>query len=127
MENVTELTLDRSKWICGSPNYNFTTLNCLGKGNVLLLNEEGYMCCLGQFALELGATMSQIYGMGAPSTVIDFNNDLLIDNNNTNHLDSTFSLKAININDDQRTTVEEKIELLTQLCNEYDIKLKVIN
>lgn len=38
----TKVTIDRSKWRCGQD-----SAESAGKGLTMLLNAEGYMCCLG--------------------------------------------------------------------------------
>ena len=44
-----EFIIDRSKWRCGGQGK-----NSRGKGSVKLLNNEGFMCCLGQTCSQTG-------------------------------------------------------------------------
>jgi hypothetical protein len=52
------LVLDESIWRCGDdakdPN------KSRGTGYTKLLNEEGYMCCLGQFSLQLSPELRKV-------------------------------------------------------------------
>lgn len=57
-----KFVVDRSKWRCGG--YALST-QC-GKGSTRLLNQEGFMCCLGHCALQLGTTQSDILDKGMP-------------------------------------------------------------
>lgn len=61
MAEIKTLTLDYSTWRCGEKGE-----HQVGKGKTALLNIEGYMCCLGQWSLELGATKEEMIGRGEP-------------------------------------------------------------
>lgn len=47
------LTLDLKKWRCGG-DYGVKGESSLGRGETELLNKQGCMCCLGQFAEQAG-------------------------------------------------------------------------
>lgn len=126
-----DFILDYSKWICGNPDLNNNLENCNGNGTTSLENEKGYMCCLGQFCKQLKPDLD-ILGYSTPeeiNEVIPYLSYLSLDNNDfKNYIyDTDFSSKAIYINDNQETSVEEKIKLLTKLCLEYNHTLTVIN
>lgn len=112
------LILDVKTWRCGA-NGN----NRLGKGSTSLLNNEGYMCCLGQFCKQVDA---KICGSSPCSiTHIDpsFDNNLLVQES----IDSAFSAVAMEINDDPNTTPKQKIKKLRSLCKKYRRRLVVKN
>lgn len=117
---VKELNLDVSKWRCGGTGTNGT--NRLGEGVTLMLNNEGFMCCLGQFYLQLGYDEFDIRHKSTPDSVGRthlFTSELGYDNNLAGVL--------IRINDDPDTTVETKIRLITEQLTEHGVKLNVID
>lgn len=126
---MKELVLDYSKWRCGENGK--VGVNALGKGNTYLRNEQGFECCLGQFIKQLANVEDKdITGYGSPSGLPLTEEDaplLLTENMIGTCSNSVFSCKAISINDTSLTTIEEKIKELTELCNDYEYELKVIN
>lgn len=55
-----QIKIDRSKWRCGSqngPGY------AHGKGKTMLLNSNGYMCCVGQMCEQLGIHRDSLLGV----------------------------------------------------------------
>lgn len=125
MEKIN-LTLDYSKWICGEGGP-----HQVGKGQVALLNRDGFMCCLGQWSLQLGCSEDLILGRGEPGEVGVEIPGLCYQGDREEHViyyhDTKFSNDAIKINDDKNTTPEEKIKLLTDLCANNNFELEVIN
>jgi len=119
MTDKKTLTLDISKWRCG-----LDSDNALGKGPTKLLNKEGYMCCLGQFALQLGYSELSIKNQGMPSDIgtKSDKDHLLVDERGLE-----FSIKAAAINDDEFTTPKQKIRQLKELCEKYGYTLQVVN
>lgn len=115
-------TIDRSKWICGSPaavGLNFNNplspiKNFHGKGFTELLNAEGFMCCLGQISLQLGCSKNEIQCQINPSSVAALRSTILMGNYSLSKL----SQGAIAINDCQKTSLEEKEESLIELFKE---------
>jgi hypothetical protein len=113
------LTIDESKWRCGSDG----KVGCaLGKGRTLLLNVDGYMCCLGQILLQLGATKDQIkwltnpcdINMVIPPLTVEINSEIV---------DTELAKNAMGINDDKFTTVTEKKKKLTKLFRSKGYRL----
>lgn len=139
MEKPKKLILDYSKWRCGEGgDYE------LGKGSTQLLNERGYMCCLGLWSQQLGASEEELKGKGDPnelSTLIplfatedkevseeyDSMTDSYTEYVETYKRTSQLAVDAIEINDKRTTTPEEKIEALTELLLTEGIELEVIN
>lgn len=120
---MKKLILDYSKWRSGGSGGSYK----IGKGNTSLLNDQGYMCCLGQFALQLGAEEKDVLNTLAPAGInkripelTDMSSEYCKENN-------AFSRRAIEINDHPSTTPEIKIEQLTELCKNHNFELEVIN
>lgn len=119
------LTLDVSKWRCGITA--FDKENRTGEGTTYLLNDYGYMCCLGQFALQFGASKEELLHNSYP-TSLSRNYPLISKKTKGGYIIETrFSDNAIHINDNESTTVKTKIKQLKSLCKEHGYKLKVIN
>lgn len=120
MKAKKQLTLDYSKWRCGDISQD----NSLGKADTQLLNEDGYMCCLGQFSLQLGCKEEQILSQFEPDSTGIYIPFLTTKRDKRN---TDLSNKAIEINDDPETTPEEKISLLRKFLNGKGIRLVVKN
>jgi hypothetical protein len=127
----TKLILDYSKWRCG-----YEGEHKLGEGQTLLLNEEGYMCCLGQFARQLNGkiTNSVLLHKGEPGDIVVEipNLNLVRDYGSSDEADfqsenTSLSDNAIEINDEAGTTPEEKIGELKKLFGDYNYEIEVIN
>jgi len=131
-----KLTLDVSIWRCGQhpvcdelvTDHNIST--CAGDGSTQLLNKEGYMCCLGQFAHQAGDLKEQLLSKSYPE---DLNEEFSVEGlvnpfHFGNKRNATlFNAQATVINDDTKTTVKRKTELLQTLCTEYNMKLVIEN
>ncbi len=100
------LIIDRSKWRSGG----FTGINETGKGTTFLLNEEGYMCCLGFRCHQMGIPKKDLLDKGAPWELsYDWDiPDLLDDDDERIYSDSDFTDEAIAINDDPSLTPAER-------------------
>lgn len=118
------LTLDVSKWRCGSDGD-----HRLGQGSTLLLNDEGFMCCLGQFSLQLsdGLQKQDITGLGEPTETDKLIPYLTEREKGGDIVHTKVTDRAIFINDDSSTTPEVKIKQLTQLFEPLGYKIKVKN
>lgn len=121
MENKT-LILDYSTWRCGNDGE-----QRLGEGATCLLNNEGYMCCLGQFTPQLNpdmdkALMADKFYPQFLHTEIPYITELI----KGHYCDTTLARKAAGIND-SNTTPEEKIEKLQELFTKEGFTIQVIN
>ena len=132
---MKELILDYKRWRCG---YMGKDENCrLGDRTRMTMLQsdlgrkiplEHDRCCLGQFILQLRSDFTEEkikdiadpYQFGMVIELLTYDNDGFIKN-------SEFSQEAIDINDNEYTTIVEKIKLLKELCLKHDYKLKVIN
>ena len=122
-----KLILDYSRWRCGGDGK-----NKLGDGIIGLLNDQGFMCCLGQWCHQVGATDEQLLNLGEPHeagvdnplfTVTEYDDGV----NYKELYPTKFTKEAIGINDDEDTTPSQKIEKLKTLCEETGIELHIIN
>lgn len=124
---MKKLILDYSKWRCGGGISDYNK-NALGEGLTYLLNTEGYMCCLGQFSLQIAPKLKEkdIKGRGTPAGT-NTNIGCLTKIHDGSVFNSTLSDLAMNINDDPNTTPEEKIAELKKLFLTHDYEIEVIN
>ena len=122
--------LDKSKWICGRPSSNIPPerSNCLGEGSTKLLNEKGYMCCLGQCMYQVieghNKSVSVLFDKESPEET-----DFLCPPFNKLYgsiVNTRLAGDAMFINDAIDTTVDEKIELLQQLFTDHGHTLEVV-
>lgn len=115
MDKPKKLILDYSKWRCGEDgNYS------LGEGDTKLLNAKGFMCCLGQWGLQCGIPEEDMLGNEEP--IECYTKVPLFEGDGRNLV-----IDAIDINDNSKTTTEEKIELLKERLKQEGIELEVIN
>jgi hypothetical protein len=125
-----KLVIDRSIWRCGqrSPFHH-------GKGFTVLLNDEGYMCCLGQACIQLGMQTETIKYHGTPEEVLreetyltykvnsydeDENEDIV------EYFDTKFSDEAIAINDSKTLSRTGRELSLYLLGKRYGILVQFI-
>lgn len=121
MNKPEKLILDYSKWRCGEDGP-----NKLGEGIVALKNDQGFLCCLGMWSLQLGASEDEILNKGEPNeigTLIP----LLAEVDEDTRRSTDLSFVCIGINDREETTPDEKISELTEVLALEGIKLEVIN
>lgn len=123
--------LDVSKWICGGGvSHPESREGCsIGTGFSQMLNSEGFMCCLGQFAKQKGVKDSLLLNRTSPTRVEQFSN--------VGQYDPTFldeecchtqlSMDLMRINDDRSTKIEDKIESIRSLLAAEGHELEVIN
>jgi hypothetical protein len=117
------LTLDYSKWRCGTDGpYK------LGEGRTLLKNHEGFMCCLGQFAPQLNPKVAGDLLDGAEPCELPRKVKLLNKKGEWDNIVNTqLSKEAMNINDYKDTSPEEKIAKLRVLFKKHGYIIRVIN
>lgn len=97
------LIIDRSKWRSGDFSNNET-----GEGNTLLLNQEGYMCCLGFRCHQMGIPKENLINIGSPWELsFDWDIPDLLDEH-VNYNNSDFTREAITINDDRFLTPSQR-------------------
>lgn len=115
---MNQLIIDRAKWRTGNFGRNRT-----GVGNTQLLNDDGYMCCLGFYCLQAGIPSENIMGVTQPDDILNvrkFYNKyedmelLLVDREfaDDSMLITDFTTIAMSINDDDNITSEKREDLL---------------
>ncbi len=122
-----KFTLDVNKWRCGSSS--MEPSNRKGEGKTRMLNTEGYMCCLGQFALQEGCTPAEILDTQTPSGVNRFYSKIF-QNPNENNFGNSISVLSgdlMHINDSPGMKVSTKIRNIRKILKQEDHTLRVIN
>lgn len=124
-----KLILDYSTWRCGGERD--TDKYKLGVGDTQLLNGYGYMCCLGQFSLQLKPelTKSEILNKAFPED-LGYEIDMLTSPDfdyEAGYRNTSLSDDAADINDRTETTPEEKIQELKVLFLLEGYEIDVIN
>lgn len=123
MEKI-KVVIDRSKWRTGGLSSVAT-----GVGTTALLNEDGYMCCLGFCCKALGLTDKAIFYIAVPQNAITADEcnkpgfkDLTMCINGS--VGTTYLVgEAIHINDSSELIPEEKEAKLQELFKDSDLEL----
>lgn len=122
----TEFVIDADKWICGWPTANYQDSGTLGSGTTSMLNDRGYMCCLGQCMSQIGFDVSG--GRADPQQVLKHSSNKKFNPfTNAKGKNSTLSSDAIAINDATTTSVVKKVEQLRELFKKHGLKIRFIN
>lgn len=120
-----DFVIDRSKWRCGGDG-EFK----LGEGYTELLNWQGYMCCLGQCARQLGYDTDHLLYLPSPScipTSIRFEHDIFSLRSGLTTYNSGLSDAAMRINDNDSFSQKEREDKLTQLFKQSGHSITFIN
>lgn len=90
------LIIDRSKWRTGEGGLNET-----GKGDTMLLNKQGFMCCLGFRCNQMGIPKKHLLNKGMPEELADLYNipNLIEGDDEDGWIDTEFTNAAIRLND----------------------------
>lgn len=125
--------LDYTKW-------NHVGKNISEHGDVILLNDKGYSCCLGLCALQMGINPGRVLGSLDPEHLSDaylrkplqLTKFLKIftvsdDSHNDKKINNDLADNAIIINDNVCITIKQRIERLIALFKEHGHKLQFIN
>lgn len=125
---MEKLIIDRSKWRTGGSSEIKT-----GQGHTELLNEEGYMCCLGFFCISRKIEKNSIISIPEPEMLLHANDGkkipelVKIMNDEEDYLVSTFfCARAMEINDSHIILIEEKEEMIKELFKEKNIEVEFI-
>lgn len=113
------LMLDEATWRCGKES-DYQN-NKRGSGSTELENNKGFMCCLGQFSNQLKEDLYIKNKMFPSST--NRHIPFLTRKIGGYYIDTKLSDKAIGINDDENTTVFEKVRKLRSLFATKGIKI----
>lgn len=119
-------TLDVSKWRCGQ-----NGPNELGEGNTSLLNKEGFMCCLGQFAKQKGVSELNLLDNGEPSDLQEGYDPLFVKGSKYKEDDTCIydntplADHLMQINDDENSNVKDKIQAISGALKDAGCELVV--
>lgn len=119
-----KVVIDRSKWRTGniSETYeNGKTFHSTGIGETLLLNEEGFKCCLGFMTQQI--TKKKVLGSGDPGDCT-FSVPYLNKLEDGCRMNSDLAEEAIYINDCDSTTLAQKETALKELFKNTPISLR---
>lgn len=125
--------IDRSTWRCGGNPFDninvrgVDNINVRGVGHTVLLNKEGFMCCLGQICIQLGISKNRLSSQIQPD---DLNIDIpylterrLHDSNVCN---SQLTIEAMNINDNPNLSDSERELALINLFDHHGHTIEFI-
>ncbi len=120
---MQQLIIDRKKWRTGGASFTEKV------GPTQLLNREGYMCCLGFYSLQVGnKTEEEILNMTCPYQVEDKTGiESLVTQYNGDGVNSSFAHDAIEINDNDLISNEDREQRLIELFKGEGIEISFIN
>jgi hypothetical protein len=118
--------IDRSKWRSGG-----TGRNAVGEGGTRLLNEQGFMCCLGQVCLQLGIDESIVKHRHTPEDILKLSTDeknklkeLSLLKTTEKMTNSEFCYNLMNANDIANLTTANRELQLIHLFNQIDVDIE---
>lgn len=126
---MTEYILDVNKWRSGGERRQTK----LGHGDTLMLNKEGFQCCLGQFASQRGVSDSHLMNQNEPAAV---KSDVAYDSlfvqpakarGPSPFVNTALANALIDINDSQILSIEERIDGIRKKLGAHGHTLRVIN
>lgn len=111
--------IDRSKWRCGGDK----RPHARGVGDTELLNEEGFMCCLGQVSQQLGCSERDLLGMTEPASAQQPKKlaGVLLDEGG---FQNSLTYKAISINDCPSYTTKKRESELKKAFKSFGFHLR---
>lgn len=115
-----KFTVDRSKWRFGGGKH-FDT-----KGETQLLNNRGYMCCLGFCMKQLGLDDNLIRDKAAPANVMLKHNDFVSCGPYGTIKNSSLSMEAMRINDNDNISGPERERRLIELFSEHGHEIEFV-
>jgi hypothetical protein len=113
-----EIVINRAKWRTGKKGP-FAT----GKGDTQLCNSSKFKCCLGFITIANRVTCGDAIG---PAGTLKLVPGLTEEDTITGYGNTELSVEAIDINDDEATTLAQKEKQLKELFKDSPYKLKFI-
>lgn len=116
----TTFTIDRSKWRCGGD------IEPRGLGTTMMLNQEGFMCCLGQIGRQLGCPDEEMLHCGEPWECGEY---FVLEDEWGCPEDlwhGKFLYEAIKINDSEELTDIQRERSLERLAEQYGLRIDFI-
>lgn len=120
-----EYILDYSKWRSGA-NGPWK----VGIGHTEMLNDEGFSCCLGQFAKQVGVGDGCLLNRLSPvdaSGITGLYDSSFLEEWSGRVVDTGLTCSLMNINDNEERTPSERIKAIREKLEEHGHTLKVIN
>ena len=121
--------LDYSTWRSGD-----SSANKVGNGDTKMLNDEGYSCCLGQFAQQKGIQRNNLLDLVEPncvaariSKVYDKNFCAVSKGDKKVFSDTELSSELIHINDSHTQTPAKKLFKIRRLLHDAGCRLVIKN
>ena len=118
--------LDVSKWKSG--NEHLDPDNVWGVGITALLNDDGYMCCLGQFALQKGVAPETLLNKDDPNDIdVIYDENFQMINDLNELINTPFANHLIQHNDRCGLTPLERINKIRSELRFYGHDLIIKN
>lgn len=118
--------LNVAKWRCGWFSiFDKDSISGNGEGDTLLLNQEGYSCCLGQFGQQLGIEDSDLLNKTQPQEVSAYEDSIFVDALWGDN--SRLSEDLMDINDDDETSTWTKAMKIRSRLKRNGHTLQIVN
>ena len=112
---MKKFTINRSKWRTGTEGSNKT-----GIGDTFLLNNEGFMCCLGFYSIQAGFGVTDCLNEPYARNIVRKRKDkadsfkkleMLVHELDGEYYHSAFATEAMGINDNKTIPEQKEIEI----------------
>jgi len=113
------LILDEATWRCGQDS---CSKNSRGYSETCLENDKGFLCCLGQFSRQIDKKIGDMVDLFEPCE-INAVVSLLTKKEGCSIVNTKLSKSAMEINDDETTTVEEKVKKLKTIFKRRGVSI----
>lgn len=119
--NIMKFTIDRSIWRCGLED----PVSKHGKGLTRLLNNQGFMCCLGICSGQLGIEKSRLLGCALPAEVRE--ETIFCEKDDKGKWQDTQLTNEAFPTNDSWISREEREEKLIAIFNRHGHELEFVN
>lgn len=131
---MEKFIIDRSIWRTGGEPKNGNSVHT-GKGPTQLLNQHGFMCCLGMVCEQMGVPRNHLFDISQPEDIssyssIDMINRFLVykpDVREEEYSNTIFTCDAMDINDDVNIASEQREAKLKEHFAKRGIEIEFIN
>ena len=116
---MKKIRINRAKWRTGKYAKNKT-----GNGPTLLINNDGYKCCLGFIAQQVShCKVNELYSCGMPNELTFTVKNLSTKIENNRIINTDLTKYAVLINDNLETTPKQKEQKLKRLFKDvYELE-----
>lgn len=124
MKEKDYLIIDRSKWRTGGTSYE----NQTGIGDTLLLNKEGFQCCLGFRCEQMGVMRKDLLRKAYPKDLSDKYDipDLINSNPRYDNCNNSFVNEAVTINDNGSIGSKKREKMIKEHFKRIDVTVEFI-